>query len=69
MAHAPTAADQRIVCVAGSGRRSSLALDLSRLGTTASVAGSKLDISVVDERSQRSNVMAAATALGRQTGV
>jgi hypothetical protein len=49
--------------------RRGLALDLLRLGTTASVAGSKLDVSVVDERSQWSNVMAPATALGRQKGV
>jgi hypothetical protein len=49
--------------------RRGLALDLWRLGTTASVAGFKLDIPFVDERSQRSNVMASATALGRHMGV
>jgi hypothetical protein len=67
--HTTTAVDQKIVRIAGSGIHRGLALDLLRLGTTASVAGFKLDISVVEERSQRSNVMAPATALRRRTGV
>lgn len=57
----PTAADQKTVCIAVSGMHRDLALDLLWLRMTASATGFKLDISVVDERSQWSNVITYGT--------